>query len=317
MTDISFQGATLTFQGAFESFTLNDLSDSGTPIEFAPVETIGIERDLNGYLVERTKLITPEFSLDVIPGSKSDSLFREWLLGCRVDADKLTYYAPTNLAIESAILTLANGTEYKFVEGYVVGGTSAIGANGEGRMQSGRFRFVWRDVVSGSEGFGAGAYAQTVISIGGMPLDEFFYATANVQASARTIAHPVETGSMIFDQKYTEPRRVTVRAKVPLSVAERTEWYFATALADRSLNGQSRNKTGYAVYMKSGSYENLTLVRVSHSETPDAFDLLDYNLEFQELLTTKSEAEAVPVDSSDQNRTRTVNKTPQSNRPTD
>lgn len=316
MTDISFQGATLTFQGAFESFTLNDLSDSGTPIEFAPVETIGIERDLNGYLVERTKLITPEFSLDVIPGSKSDSLFRECLLGCRVGAD-LTYYMPTNAAIDSATLTLANGAMYKFVEGYVVGGTPAIGANGEGRMQSGRFRFVWRDVICGDEKFGAGAFAQTSIYFNEEPLEWFFYATANAQASARTSAHPVETGSMIFDQKYTEPRRVTVRAKVPMAYANATEVEFAKALADRSLNGQSRNKTGYAVYMKSGSYENLTLVRVSHSETPDAFDLLDYNLEFQELLTTKSEAEAVPVNSSDQNRTRTVNKTPQSNRPTD
>lgn len=157
MRDVSFQGATLTLYGPgnISQVTIRDLSDEGTPISFGGIQPIRTSKTMHGIMLAWHAQTTPEFTLSPIPNSKSDNLLRALLLSSTVKStSEMTELS--EIALEKAVLTIpghkgaGNGEStsantYTFTTGFLVDGTSAIGATQEGRQVTGPYRFVWED----------------------------------------------------------------------------------------------------------------------------------------------------------------------------
>lgn len=157
MTDISMQGATLVLTGAdgVGSVTFRDLSDDGTPLSFGEINPVRTSKTLNGKMLAWHAQVTPEFTLSVIPNSDSDRQLRALLLSSIVHPDG-TLRELADVMLTSAVLTIpshknSDGSSsstrvFKFSYGFLVGGSAAIGTNGEGRMQTNPYKFQWEDV---------------------------------------------------------------------------------------------------------------------------------------------------------------------------
>lgn len=162
MRDISFQGATLTLKGpdGIGSVTIRDLSDEGTPISFGNVNPIRTSKTMHGIMLAWHAQVTPEFSLSPIPGSDSDRKLRALLLSCIVrPTGEIRPLA--DVFLEEAVLVLptnrnsdgvTSSQTFVFKGGFLVGGSSAIGANGEGRQQTAPYQFQWEDVTPPEQG---------------------------------------------------------------------------------------------------------------------------------------------------------------------
>lgn len=162
MRDISFQGATLTLTGpdGIGSVTIRDLSDEGTPLGPGNVNPVRTSKTMHGIMLAWHAQVTPEFSILLIPGSDSDRKLRALLLSSIVrptgDVRPLS-----DIMLTKAVLTLpskrnsdgiSSSQTFVYTNGFVVGGTSAIGTNGEGRQQTGQYQFQWEDVTPPEEG---------------------------------------------------------------------------------------------------------------------------------------------------------------------
>ena len=157
MTDISMQGATLVITGAGGSVTFRDLSDDGTPLSFGEITPIRTSKTLNGRMLAWHAQVTPEFTLSVIPNSKSDRELRALLLSCIVHPNG-SLKELSDVMLTEAVLTIPGHTNlndatsssssrvFTFSYGFLVGGSAAIGTNGEGRMQTTPYKFQWEDV---------------------------------------------------------------------------------------------------------------------------------------------------------------------------
>ncbi len=157
MTDISMQGASLTLTGAdgVSSVTFKDLSDDGTPLSFNAVQPIRTSKTLNGKMLAWHGQVTPEFTLSVIPNSSSDNKLRALLLSSIVHPNG-TLRELADVMITNAVLRIpghrnsdgssSSSQTYTFRSGFLVGGSSAIGTNGEGRMQTTPYTFQFEDV---------------------------------------------------------------------------------------------------------------------------------------------------------------------------
>lgn len=291
MTDISSNKSVLTFSSQYiKDISFLDLSDEGTPVEFGQIETIQTGIDLNNKLMAWHRPIAPMFSINPIPGSKSDKELRAFLLSSMLKSSST--WSASNIAVESAKFTVPKTGDRDMYdvtmrEGYLVGGSAFLNVMADGRLSSSPYRFVFKTMESnygGTIGGNEDTWAQTSVRKGNKDIEWLYFAKINGNASARMISHPIETGAVIYDHKYLEPSKLNISVKVPLSALTMLETTFDEILRDRSLKTEGEEKTPYSVCTKSKTYKNLSLVNYSHDEIPDAFDMIDYTLSFQELM---------------------------------
>ena len=159
MTDLSMQGATLTITGGggVGSVTFKDLSDDGTPLGHGGINPINTSRTLNGRLLAwHNAKVLPEFTLGVIPNSDSDKALRSLLLSCLVSPQG-NVKELSDVMLEKAVLKIpghknsdgstSSSRTFTYTKGFLVGGSSAIGTTGEGRMTNGPYRFQWEEMT--------------------------------------------------------------------------------------------------------------------------------------------------------------------------
>lgn len=98
-----------------------------------------------------------------------------------------------------------------------------------------------------------------------------------VERSAKAIMSPIETGSMVFDNKVIMPLHVTVRMTVD------EKWW--SKVWDK-LVAMYNNRTYkfYSVYTRGELIEDLMLVKLPRRETSEMFDTVEFNLEFIQVI---------------------------------
>lgn len=320
MINVAAQGSTLTLMAGdnnVSDISFKDLSDEGTPVEFGQLDTIQTGFDLNLGFYAWHRPIAPMFSINPIPGSATDRKLRAFLLSS-LYAGGAKQISASNIRIDKCVFEIpAHDGEGKTIrvtmsDGYLVGGTAFIGVRADGRMTSFPYRFVFKDMNdNGGEGFGGESgkrdqWVRTKIMKYSEEIEGLYFAKIGGNSSARLISHPIETGAIIYDQKYVEPSRLNVSVKVPVNLIQDMEFEFSEMLKDRTLRKDGKKKTPYSVVAKATEYKNLSLVNYAHDETSDAFDLIDYTLQFQELLfsTTKGHKETLNPSDSDEGPVR-------------
>lgn len=110
----------------------------------------------------------------------------------------------------------------------------------------------------------------------------FRYMSITPHRNARLISHPVENGSVRFDNKVIEPMTVTVVGYVYVSDTE---------TRDKLEKFQKRRDWGFFTIVGFGnrSFDNVELVSVSDPQRAESPDSIEYTLNFQEVIVVKGQ----------------------------
>lgn len=94
---------------------------------------------------------------------------------------------------------------------------------------------------------------------------------------SRMIASPVETGSMTFDNKVSDPGTIIVVGYVRADDIPNVQRKLFDAV-------NNRDWKFWSVACKEDYWKRLMMVKVSHEETNDKHDVIEYTIEFTEVL---------------------------------
>lgn len=110
----------------------------------------------------------------------------------------------------------------------------------------------------------------------------FRYMSIQPHRNARLISHPVENGSVRFDNKVIDPMTVTVVGYVYASDTE---------TRDKLEKFQKRRDWGFfsIVGFENRSFDNVELVSVSDPQRAESPDSIEYTLQFQEVMVVRGQ----------------------------
>lgn len=161
MVDISFQGALLSISapGVNGANLILDFGDEGTPVEFQDTELFGHSGNMNGVLITWSRYRPIEFSLNVLPNSKTDKQLRKLFylshLGGKdgqpvnqqqVTITSVTLKVPNITTTDEGAVQAGGASTVSYGPGKMTGSPTGWGANAEGKMTSRRYRFVMEGV---------------------------------------------------------------------------------------------------------------------------------------------------------------------------
>lgn len=307
MYDISFQKAKMEFS-RLPGVKIEDLSDSGTPVSFGRVDPVEVLRDMNGNAFAVQRLVAPEFSISLIPGSESDKRLAAILRSC-LDVSQRggMIPIPKDLSIGDVNITYParnKDGEYglSFKDGFLVGGFPGISSSSDGRMEAQPYSFKFSsltaygfipgDGIIEPQKSGGLVSPVTVIYDGSKELEGLIFIGINGSSRARHTMHPVETGGNRFDGKVNDPDTVTVTAKVKDSDSRKLDGKL------QQMVHELRPKF-YTVRSFQHTYRNLALEDYSIGESVDKFGCYDVSLKFQQILTFGRQEDSRKSDPSD------------------
>lgn len=115
--------------------------------------------------------------------------------------------------------------------------------------------------------------------------------SCRVSSRARMIKHPIENGKTIFDNKVLDPRVISINAVVDAK--------------DRDVQKQlremwrERHYEFYTITTREAQYMNFACTECTHSESAEKLDVLEYTIQFEEVMMAKSRKEEVEAASPD------------------
>lgn len=155
MLDISMAGATVSISAADGTaiHNINEFTDEGSPIEIPDIDIADGNMNLNGVLVTWTKAQAAEFSISLIPNSRSDRELSAFLIRHAIGGkggipeafiSTLTLNIPANI---NSSATGNKGTQsFTFNNGRMRRGSPGIGSNAEGKMSSRTYNFIFEKI---------------------------------------------------------------------------------------------------------------------------------------------------------------------------
>ena len=126
---------------------------------------------------------------------------------------------------------------------------------------------------------------------GNVLLSGIAYFSIDPTRRARMIAHPVETGQKIFDNKVIEPSHVRVTCGVKKD--EKSKMSTIKKMLE------NRAFSFYTITAYDGEWTNMVLVSASQRQSGEKPFTIEVTLEFQEILLVTPKA-AVPKDPADE-----------------
>lgn len=100
--------------------------------------------------------------------------------------------------------------------------------------------------------------------------------SCRVSSVAQLIAHPIENGQQVIDNKVLNPRAIEIRAFVDAD-DETTKWALREMWRYRKYNFCT-------ISTREAKYENFCCVECSHTENNQKLDMLEYSIRFQEII---------------------------------
>ena len=134
-------------------------------------------------------------------------------------------------------------------------------------------------------------YAEGQEETGSPLLEGMAYFSIDPSRRARMIAHPVENGQKIFDNKVIEPSHVRVECGVKKNDKDKIDT-IKKMLENRAFSF-------YSIKAYDGVWNNMVLVSASQKQVGEKPFTIGYHLEFQEILLVTPKA-AVPKDPADE-----------------
>lgn len=117
----------------------------------------------------------------------------------------------------------------------------------------------------------------------------------NVRPNARIIKHPIETGGVVMDNKVLDPKTINIRVAVVWKADKSHE----KALSELDKLWEDRTYNFCSIRTRKQVYKNLKMVSEPHTETPDRFNVFEFDLQFEEMMFgTKIEAQPANADNS-------------------
>ena len=157
MVDLSFIGdaehcGSITVQSGsmasddLEYTTIEDFPEDEEPITAEQIEVIDHQFTLNGELFRTRKPVVYMVGLSVIPETANDESLRSLLISTAppsVDSGQ-DVTAPLEKS-ENVTITIysPSGNTFKFEDGNIISGPPAISVDGEGKMRTNHYQFVF------------------------------------------------------------------------------------------------------------------------------------------------------------------------------
>lgn len=118
-----------------------------------------------------------------------------------------------------------------------------------------------------------------------------------VRPSARIIKHPIETGGVVMDNKVLDPRMINLK----VVVTWKEDGSHKAVLQQLDEIWEDRFYQFCSVTTREGKvYKNLKMVTEPHTETPDRFNVFEFDLQFEEMMFgTKQDNQPADADNTD------------------
>ena len=122
---------------------------------------------------------------------------------------------------------------------------------------------------------------------------------ADVKVESKITTHPVESGVVVSDHKIINPIEISMRIVMPV--------YLYESVIKQLKDFYNRSEK-LVVLTKDGVYKNMIVEKLPHTETPENYDRLVFDIGFKEVLIVDPKAQNAPANSDNSDTVNTGSK---------